>query len=65
MAKRRLTIRVSLEDEEDFRDVVTVQRVYEDSNLNALRGGPRAYLEADVWDMYSQIKAAERVRHHG
>lgn len=63
MAKR-LTVRISLEDDENFRDVLTAQRVY-GKELEGLRGGPKAYLEADVWDMYCQLKAAENVRSHG
>lgn len=64
MAKK-LVIRMTLEDDENWRDSASVQRVWTPRNLEALRAGPRGYIEADAWDMYCQLQAAEKVRSHG
>lgn len=64
MAKK-LVIRMTLEDDENWRDCVSVQRVWTPSELNHLRAGAKEYVAADAWDMYCQLQEAEKVRSHG
>lgn len=62
MAKK-LVITLTLEDEENWRDAMTVRRVLMAREMDGLRGGPRKYIEAEAGLMYDQLIAAEEVRH--
>lgn len=56
---RKLVIRLSYEDDDDWRNVLHAQRVILSREIETLRGGPKPYIEAEAGRMWEQLKAAE------
>lgn len=62
MAKK-LIIKLTLEDEDDWRCSSEVRRVIPSREYEHLRGGPKSYVEAEAGRMWEQLHAGEEFSH--
>jgi len=61
MQRKKLVLTLQLEDEDNWRNTLTVRRVLLSREFESLRMGPRPYVQEEAARMWDQLVAGEAV----